>query len=134
MHYVCTCISLWELVDIKLANRVDLMQSMRNSYAYQTFFNYILNSDENREDNLFSTQLFKMDYGERKADSESTVFKGDTIINQGAAECADRIANSNSVTVCSRLHCPLLTTSEALPTNRHGHEYNPTVVTHDSPC
>ena len=25
--------SLWELVDVKLANRVDLMQSMRNSYA-----------------------------------------------------------------------------------------------------
>ena len=69
------------------------MQSMWNSYAYQTFFNYIFNSDENREDNLFSTQLFKMDSGERKADSESTVFKGDTIINQGAAERADRIAN-----------------------------------------
>ena len=42
--------SLWELVDVKLANRVDLMQSMRNSYAYQTIFNYILNSDSNRED------------------------------------------------------------------------------------
>ena len=55
--------SLWELVDVKLANRVDLMQSMRNSYAYQTFFNYILNSDSNREDYLFSTQLFKMDSG-----------------------------------------------------------------------
>ena len=109
--------SLWELVDVKLANRVDLMQSMRNSYAYQTFFNYILNSDSNREDYLFSTQLFKMDSGDTKADSESTVFKGDNIINQGAAERADRIANSKSVTVCSRLHCPLLTTSKALPTN-----------------
>ena len=43
------------------------MQSMRNSYAYQTFFNYILNSDSNREDNLFSTQLFEMDSGDTKA-------------------------------------------------------------------
>ena len=58
-----------------------------------------------------------MDSGDTKADSESTVFKGDNIINHGAAERADRIANYKSVSVCSRLHCPLLTTSKALPTN-----------------
>ena len=42
-----------------------------------------------------------MDSGDNTADYESTVFKGDNIINQGAAERTDRIANSKSVTVCS---------------------------------
>ena len=42
------------------------MQSMKNSYAYMTFLNDIINSDSNREDYLFSTQLFKMDSGVSK--------------------------------------------------------------------
>ena len=44
--------SLWSLVDVIFGDRVNLTQSMRNSYAYQSFFNHILNSDKNREDFL----------------------------------------------------------------------------------
>lgn len=109
--------SLWELVGVQVGDRLDLMQSMRNSYSYQTFFDYALNSDKNREDYLFSTQLFKMDSGETKSGSETMIFTGDGIINKGAAQRHQRIALSNSVTVSSRLHCPLITTEKALPSN-----------------
>ena len=95
--------SLWELVEVRVADRVDLMQMMRNSYAYQTFYNYVLNSDVNREDYLFATQLFKMDCGKTKAESESFKFKTG-IINSGAAERSERISSSKSLTVSSPLH------------------------------
>ena len=109
--------ALWELVEIKVSDRVDIMQSMRNSYAYQTFFDYTLNSDVNREDYLFTEQLFKMDSGTTKDDSEVVVFTGDGVRNKAAADRAKRVAKSKAVTVSSRLHCPLLTTSKALPSN-----------------
>ena len=58
--------SLWGLVDVKMDDRVDLTQSMRNSYAYQTFFNHVLNSEGIREDYLLYNELFKMDEGKTK--------------------------------------------------------------------
>ena len=58
--------SLWEHVDIQFDDRVDIMQSMRNSYAYSTYFNTILNSDSRREDALLYNELFKMDEGKTK--------------------------------------------------------------------
>jgi hypothetical protein len=109
--------ALWDLVDCTVSDRLSLMQSMRNSYAYQCFFNHCLNSDANREDYLFSTMLWKMDSGLTKADSETPVFRGNGIKNRGAAERAARIAGSQSVTVTNRLQCPLFTTAKALPTN-----------------
>ena len=121
-NHNCTIINgfadaLWDLVDCTVSDRLSLMQSMRNSYAYQSFFNYCLNSDANREDYLFATMGWKMDSGMTKADSETMVFRGDGVKNLGAAERARRIAGSQSVTVTNRLQCPLFTTSKALPTN-----------------
>ena len=110
--------SLWSLVDVVFGDRVNLMQSMRNSYAYQSFFNHVLNSDKNREDYLFRTQCFCMDTGIDKSDSESLVYKGEEeIANEGGAKRAERIAASKTVTVSSRLQCPLFSTSKALPPN-----------------
>ena len=110
--------SMWSLVDVVFGDRVNLTQSMRNSYAYQSFFNHVLNSDKNREDYLFRTQCFCMDTGVDKADSESLVYKGEnTVTNIGGAKRAERIANSKTVTVSSRLQCPLFSTSKALPPN-----------------
>ena len=51
--------SLWELVEVRLDDRVDIMQSMRNSYAYQTYFNHCLNTESNHADYLFHNELFK---------------------------------------------------------------------------
>ena len=58
--------SLWGNVDIQLDDRVDIMQSMRNSYPYTSFFNHALNSDSEKEDYLFYNELFKMDRGRTK--------------------------------------------------------------------
>ena len=64
--------ALWGLVDVKVDDRLELTQSMRNSYAYQTFFNHALNSESNRQDYLLYNELFKMDQGVTKDIEEST--------------------------------------------------------------
>ena len=67
--------SLWSLVNVTVDDRVDLMQSMKNSYAYQTFFNHALNSESSHQDYLFYNELFKMDEAETKILCElDTVF------------------------------------------------------------
>ena len=58
--------SLWQLLDVQIADRVDLTQSLRNAYGFATYFNYCLNFDENRSDYLFATQVFLMDSGKTK--------------------------------------------------------------------
>ena len=111
--------SLWTLVDVKIDDRVSLMQSMRNSYAYQTFFNNALNHDNMHEDYLFANELFLMDTASNKAKSEGMVFgkvEGKEITNDGAVKRADRVRKGKSITTFSKLHCPLLTTNKALPT------------------
>ena len=111
--------SMWSLVDVKIDDRVNIMQSMRNSYAYQTFLNTVLNHDNVHEDYLFANELFLMDNGVTKADSEKMVFTATddkSITNLAAAKRADRIRQGKSITTFSKLHCPLFTTNKALPT------------------
>ena len=64
--------SIWGQVDIQIDDRVDITQSMKNAYAYQTFFNHALNSESNRTDYLFYNELFKMDVGETKIKEEKS--------------------------------------------------------------
>jgi len=64
--------SLWGLVDVTVNDRLEITQSMRNSYAYTTFFNKALNSEKNREDYLLYNELFKMDQSISKEVEEST--------------------------------------------------------------
>ena len=59
--------ALWGLVDVKVDDRLEITQSMRNAYAYQTFFNHALNSESNRQDYLLYNELFKMDQGVTKS-------------------------------------------------------------------
>ena len=111
--------SLWTLVDVKIDDRVSLMQSMRNSYAYQTFFNNALNHDNLHADYLFANELFLMDTASNKAASEGMTFgkvEGKEITNDGAVKRADRVRKGKSITTFTKLHCPLLTTNKALPT------------------
>jgi len=114
--------SLWALVDVKMDDRVSLMQSMRNSYAYQTFFNNALNHDDSHEDYLFASEMFLMDTGSTKVESQGMVFSktgadvSSTITNEAAAKRSERVRKGKSVTTYSKLHCPLLTTNKALPT------------------
>ncbi len=64
--------SLWAQVEIQVDDRLLITQSMKNSYAYQTFFNHALNSESNRSDYLFYNELFKMDQGRTKALEEES--------------------------------------------------------------
>ena len=64
--------SIWGQVDIQIDDRVDITQSMKNAYAYQTFFNHALNTESNRTDYLFYNELFKMDVGETKIKEEKS--------------------------------------------------------------
>ena len=67
--------SIWDQVDIQLDDRIDISQSMKNAYPYQTFFNNALNSESNRADFLYYNELFKMDVGPtKKIEEESRTF------------------------------------------------------------
>ena len=67
--------SIWEQVDIQLDDRIDISQSMKNAYAFQTFFNHVLNSESNRADYLYYNENFKMDEGKtKKLEEESRTF------------------------------------------------------------
>ena len=62
---------LWGEVSVLCAERTELCQSMKNAYAYQTFFNHALNSDSNREDYLFYNEAFLMDSGKSQRFEEN---------------------------------------------------------------
>ena len=67
--------SLWAEVSVIMSDRTELCQSMRNSYAYQTFFNHALNSDQQRAKYLFENELFLMDQGlSKKSEEDLRVF------------------------------------------------------------
>ena len=175
--------ALWELLDIQVDDRTYLTQSMKNAYAYGTFFNTVLNSETDREDYLFENEIFKMDKALDKAAAEDTnaftldtglaaaavleeikdlptekikwkssftIDTGDNVEvtvpvfnyyqyakevwtnlnnddknqyyyspnpkNPASAERAMRLNKGQSVTVSSKLHCPLLSTEKCLPT------------------
>ena len=73
--------SLWGEVSVVASDRTELCQSMRNAYAYQSFFNIALNSTKDREDYLFYNEGFLMDEGATKASEERyrKFWKWDTI-------------------------------------------------------
>jgi hypothetical protein len=64
--------ALWGLVDVTVNDRLEITQSMRNSYAYSTFFSTALNTSKDRTDFLLYNELFKMDESISKDVEEST--------------------------------------------------------------
>ena len=73
--------SLWGEVSVVTGNRTELCQSMRNAYAYQSFLNQALSSEQNREGYLFYNEGFLMDEGATKKSEERVrkFWKWDTI-------------------------------------------------------
>ena len=68
--------AIWGMVEVNVSDRTDIMQSMRNSYAYKTYFDTILNTDPNRLDYLEATQNFILDKGPTKEDADDTTVVG----------------------------------------------------------
>ena len=185
--------SLWGQLDVQIGARTDITQSMRNAYAYTSYFNHILNSESSRRDYLYYNENFLMDQGYTKdeeqlerqfwtwneniEDNLTALMKEDmnesekeaalenakealwnidfakqsTInavvealghtemrdikriaanawdlfdiawlpckVNKAASERSRRLNRGQSITLCSKLHCPLFNTSKCLPTN-----------------
>ena len=112
--------AIWSFVDVQVGNRVNIMQSMEQAYAYQTFFNTVLNSTSNRADYLYEVETFVMDTGQTKPETECVVFFDEDatkIQNKGAETRAKRIRLSREITSKTKLHTPLLNHSKVLPTN-----------------
>ena len=65
--------SLWSQVDVKIDDRNDITQSMRNAFTYSTYFNHVLNSTSQREDYLLYNEHFFMDTVQGK--------KWDSVVN-----------------------------------------------------
>ena len=61
---------LWNFVDVNVGDSGNIMQSMNLSYAFQTYFEKILNHSSNRVDHLENSELFIMDVGVNKATAE----------------------------------------------------------------
>ena len=112
---------LWSLVDVFIDNRTNLMQSMKQSYAFHSFISTILNSSTDHADFLYATQFFLLDDAKTKTQANSTTFypatEGDELDNYAGSSRAERIAGSASITVKSKIHCPLFNSNKSLPTN-----------------
>ena len=62
--------SFWGEVSVLCADRTELCQSMKNAYAYQTYFNHALNTDSAHKDFLYYNESFLMDSGVSKKSEE----------------------------------------------------------------
>ena len=111
--------ALWSYVDVQVGDRINVMQSMENAYAYQTLFNTIFNNQSNRKDYLFESESFVMDTGMSKEEANCLVFTNNNeklVKNKGSSTRAARIAGSRILTSKTKLHTSLLTHSKVLPT------------------
>ena len=141
--------SLWQVVDVNINGRTNLMQPMKQAYPYTSFFNMVFNHDDSHADYLEYKELFVMDeklditvpeivfneltknqqkdkavnvttkaISDAIAGANSKVQKGgNNGVNKALSKRAKRVAGGQSVTLSSRLHCPLFNTSKVLPTN-----------------
>ena len=105
--------AMFSLVEVRLEDRINLLQQMSNSYNLCTFFETVLNNELDREDILFARQLFVMDEGSNKTEADKSNYIVDEthlssgIKNKGAQKRAIAIASSATCTVMSKLNVPL---------------------------
>ena len=55
--------SLWQIVDVTINGRSNIMQQLKNAYPYTSFFNMVFNHDDSQVDYLGYKELFIMDDG-----------------------------------------------------------------------
>ena len=113
--------AMWNFVDVQVGDRVNVMQSMENAYAYQTFFNTALNNKEEREQYLGISETWYMDKGNNKEEANCLKFftatgvKKDDIKNEASAWRAGKIKLSKVIKSRAKLQTPLLNHSKVLP-------------------
>ena len=57
--------SLWQIVDVTINGRSNIMQPLKNAYPYTSFFNMVFNHDDSQVDYLGNKELFFMDNEEK---------------------------------------------------------------------
>ena len=57
--------SLWQIVDVTINGRSNIMQPLKNAYPYTSFFNMVFNHDDSQVDYLGYKELFIMDNGDK---------------------------------------------------------------------
>ena len=57
--------SLWQIVDLTINGRSNIMQPLKNAYPYTSFFNMVFNYDDSQVDYLGYKELFIMDNGDK---------------------------------------------------------------------
>ena len=57
--------SLWQIVDVTINGRSNIMQPLKNAYPYTSFFNMVFNHDDSQVDYLGYKELFFMDNGDK---------------------------------------------------------------------
>ena len=55
--------SLWQIVNVTINGRSNIMQPLKNAYPYTSFFNMVFNHDDSQVDYLGYKELFIMDDG-----------------------------------------------------------------------
>ena len=111
---------LFSLAEVKLNEQFNLLQQMSGSYAYCHFFETILNNQRDRTSILKAREMFVLDSGANKAETEVAAFfvtetvTADAIKNKGAVERARAIAGSAVCTTVHKLNVPLLRQHKAL--------------------
>ena len=113
--------AFWSFVNVQIGEYGNLLQSMNLSYCYHTYFDMCFNHETTREDYLFNSELFKMDVGTSKNQSQNVHFFRTNVAdeltpNTAAIARAELIAESKSVKMVSKLHCPILRHGKVLPT------------------
>ena len=104
--------ALFSLVEAKIDDRINLLQQMSQSYGLCSLIEKCLSNDPNRADILYTRELFVMDTGDDKAQSQdgAYVISGTVteIHNKGAGKRALSISESKPCSVVSKLNIPLL--------------------------
>ena len=115
--------ALWEYAEVRV-NGYNIEQSMSQSYNIRTFFDTCLNSDPDRADYLWGTEMFIMDQGKSKVDNECEwAFDDDTAsparvaLNPSSTIRALRVAEGKDVVLISKLNSPIFLQDKSLPTN-----------------
>ena len=117
--------ALFSMVEVRVNERMNLLQQMRQSYNLCNYFETVLNNSIEREEILATRELFIMDVGSSKEEADESKYIIDehhhvtaaSIKNTGAAERARKIALSAKCTVSSKINVPFLKQHKAILPN-----------------
>ena len=116
--------ALWRSVDVVIGGE-NILQSFDNSYNIGSWFDIVLNTSKLRSPYLLQKELFLMDGGSNKDESEdTTIYPAENEagvrpnpVNASALSRNKLIDQGKTVTLISDLNCSLFKSGKLLPSN-----------------